>query len=151
MEAHSLLQWSKEIFQTWRQARRERRLINGINRELLEMYRNIAAAYPQASARVRFSKLVMARNGCDESAAYEILRGAEESYAAWPLERELTLCDVIHYLTLREFYAVQGEEFWMGGTIGASVRDIVPSRLCRVRLKQPYLAERRKNARAVEA
>lgn len=135
--------------QAWWLARRETRLINAINREMLNSFRNISAAHPALADREVFNKLVMQRNCCDECAAYEIMRVAEESYAVWPLERELTLCDVIHYLAVREFHARQGDEFGMGRHIANSVKAVVPSKLCRVRLKQPYLAERRKFSREI--
>jgi len=158
MKSYSWVQWARENFQAWRQARHESRLVNGINRALLELHRKISAEDPQLSERERFNKLVMMRNGCDEIAAYEVLRNAEDSYAAWPLERELTLCDVIHYLTVREFHAKQGDEYSMGVNdeyligvnIAARVKALVPSKLCHTHLKLPHITERRKNSRAIE-
>jgi hypothetical protein len=150
METINLIHWVNDYFKEWRQARQESRLVNSINRELLDLYGRISAQHPQLGDRERFNKLVMNRNGCDEASAYAILRSAEDSYAAWPLERELTLCDVIHYLAVREFFAQQGDELGMRGNVTASVKAIVPDKLCRIRLKQPYLSERRKNSRAIE-
>jgi hypothetical protein len=150
MESYSLIQWTRKNFQAWHQARLESRFVNGINRELLELHHKISAGHPQLSDRERFNKLVMMRNGCDEIAAYEVIRNAEDSYAAWPLERELTLCDVIHYLAVREFHAKQADEYSMGVNIAARVKAIVPSKLCCTRLKQPYLCERRKILRTLE-
>jgi hypothetical protein len=150
MKTGKFIQRVKALFQGWRLARRESRQIKDINRVLLAMFRDIASAQPLLSDRERFNKLVMLRNGCDETAAYEILRIAEESYAAWPQERELTLCDVIHYLAVREFHAMRGDNYGMGGNIASSVKAIVPHKLCRSRLRQPYLCERRKMLRANE-
>jgi len=150
MTTGKFIQRVKALFQGWRLARRESRQIKDINRVLLAMFRDIASAQPQLSNRERFNKLVMLRNGCDENAAYEILRIAEESYAAWPQERELTLCDVIHYLAVREFHAMQGDNYGVGANIASSVKAIVPQNLCRSRLRQPYHGERRKMFRANE-
>lgn len=147
METGNLTQKIKTHYQAWQQARQERHLINTINLELLEMFLQITAAHPELSSREHLNKMVMRYKGCDEVAAYEVMRIAEESYAAWPLERELTLCDVIHYLAVREFQAKQGDEFYAGSNIGASVRAVVPHRYCPVRLKQPYNSERRKSVR----
>jgi hypothetical protein len=147
MESTSLKHKIFEGYQTWRQERRERKLIDKINHELLELFQSIEKMHPQISDRERFNRLVMQRSGCDEMAAYEVMRIAEESYAAWPQERELTLCDVIHYLAVREFQSMQGEEYWAGGNIAASVKAVVPHKHCPVRLKQPYISERRKASR----
>ena len=151
MEASSLKQKIRTSYQEWRQSRQESSLLNTINQELLEMFLQIIKSHPELSDRERFNKLVMRRNHCDEATAYEVMRIAEESYASWPQERELTLCDVIHYLAVREFQLRQGDEFWAGDDVAARVRAVVPHKMCPVRLKKPYVSERRKASREQES
>jgi hypothetical protein len=150
MKTLSLIERARERFLAWRQFRHESSQVNGISHELLKLYGKITAEHTQSGDRERFIKLIMMRGRCDEAAAYEVLRSAEDSYAAWPLERELTLCDVIHYLAVREFSVKQVGESWTGVNIAASVKAIVPRKLCRIRLKQPYLSERRRNSRDIQ-
>lgn len=132
---------------SWRQTRQENRFVIGVSRELLTLYSKISAKHPECSERERFKLLVMARNHCDEMAAYDVLKFAEGSYAAWPVKRELTLCDVIHYLGVREFSGTSDTEHWMHSNYGTRIKSIIPNVLCRIKLKQEYVAERRGNAR----
>jgi hypothetical protein len=74
--------------------------------------------------------VVVARTGCVESAANVILNSAQQSFAQWPVRRELTLCDVVHYLSLNEFLASHKDESWIHTDMGQVVAAHVPPELC---------------------
>ncbi len=132
---------------TWWQTRQERRIAVNTCKELIALYRKILADHPALGERKRFKLLVMARNNCDEAAAYEILKFAQESYASWPVPRELTLTDVIHYLMVTEFATNHGGEYCMRISIADEINFLMPNKLSRARKRQPYVVERRSLSR----
>ncbi len=138
--------WFRSMIASWRQTRHENRFVIGVSRELLAMYRKISAEHPELNERERFKTLVMTRNNCDEIEAYDILKFAEGSYATWPVKRELTLCDVIHYLGVREFSENSDTEHWLHSNFDTRIKSIIPNVLCRIKLKQECESERRRKS-----
>lgn len=84
-------------------SRRESRYVMQMTRELLQLYRIVAAAHPGLARRDTYRKVVMARTGCDDYEADAVLRRAEQSFANWPSVRDLTFADVVHYLAVSEY------------------------------------------------
>jgi hypothetical protein len=82
-------------------ALRENRHLKRTCRECLQLYRGLGE-HPTATARERYALVVKKRTGADASGADTILQRAEESFAAWPIERPLTFRDVVHYLAVTE-------------------------------------------------
>ena len=62
----------------------------------------------------------MKRTGCDVTVANEILACARDSFAQWPVRRELTLCDVVHYLSMTEFLLAHEDESWIHTNLALS-------------------------------
>jgi hypothetical protein len=105
---------------------RERRHAARISRELLETYRHATAAYPGLPRRALYLHIVIGYLACAPSAAADVLDGAEESFAAWPVQRPLTFQDVVHYLAVTECTTTTG---WTQGNLGSVVASIVPRHL----------------------
>ena len=84
-------------------SRRECRYAAETARELLKLHWIVSASHPGLPRRTIYQKVVMARTGGDEDDAREILRKAEQSFATWPKERELTFADVVHYMAVSEY------------------------------------------------
>jgi hypothetical protein len=82
---------------------RESRHVAATVRELLKLHWIVSASHPGLPRRTIYQKVVMARTGGDEDDAREILRKAEQSFATWPKERELTFADVVHYMAVSEY------------------------------------------------
>jgi hypothetical protein len=82
---------------------RESRHVAAIVRELLKFHWIVSASHPGLARRSLYQKVVMARNGVDEDEASAIVRRAEQSFATWPKERELTFADVVHYVAVSEY------------------------------------------------
>ena len=123
--------WIASRLHAWR----ERLHATRTSRELLALYRAISADHPDLSGRELYKLVVMARTRCDLIAANAVLECAEESFAVWPVRRELTLCDVVHYLAVAEFLAAHEDERWMHSNIKLVVASSVPSDLCILRKK----------------
>ena len=116
-------------FLAWRESRHAART----SRQLLKLYRSVAASHPKLEGRDLYRQVVMERNRCDAGAADLILDNAERSFADWPTSRDLTLCDVVHYLSMSEFLAMHDGEHWMHVDIGRVVAASIPRDLCLVR------------------
>lgn len=129
-QEYRLLERLRGLIASWILARKERRYAERASDELLALYRTVCAAHPRLCGRDLYREVVMARTGCDLAAANVILDCAEESFAAWPVSRELALCDVIHYLSVSEFIADNGGERWMHTDINLVVKSIIPHQLC---------------------
>jgi hypothetical protein len=84
-------------------SRSESRHVAQIADELLKLYWIVAASDPGLRRRDIYRKVVMARTGADEDEAGVLLRRAEQSFASWPKERDLTFADVVHYVAVSEY------------------------------------------------
>ena len=73
----------------------ERRHAARASGELLALYRAASAIHPEFANRELYKLVVMTRTGCDATAASVILNCAQDSFAEWPVRRDLTLCDVV--------------------------------------------------------
>ena len=81
----------------------ESRYVAQIIRELLRLHWVVTACHPDLPRREVYRKIVMAHTGGDDDEAASVLRRAEQSFASWPTERELTFADVVHYLAVSEY------------------------------------------------
>ena len=86
------------ILFSWRESRRVKRICQ----KLLLLLHEVSADHPELIGRELYRRLIIVCNKCDSTAADETLKNAEESFASWPVPRPLTLCDVVHYLTVCE-------------------------------------------------
>ena len=84
-------------------SRRESRHAAETTRQMLTLHWIVSAGRTDLSRREIYRRVVMARTGLDEDGANIVLRRAEESFASWPTERELTFADVVHYLAVSEY------------------------------------------------
>jgi hypothetical protein len=109
-------------------SRRESRYAAQITRELLQLYWIVTATHPGLPRREIYLKVVMARTGAGEGEAASLLRRAEQSFATWPHERELTFADVVHYLAVSE-YLTDGEQIATRIDMGRLVAGRVPREL----------------------
>ncbi len=118
-------------FLAWSEGRHAART----SRELLALYRTVSADHPELANRDLYKLVVMARNSCDATTANEVLECAEESFAAWPSRRDLTLCDVVHYLAVNEFLALHDGKHWIHSDTSHLVASRIPHSLCVIRRK----------------
>jgi hypothetical protein len=107
---------------------RESRYVAAIVRELLKLHWIVSASHPGLPRREIYKKVVMARTGADEDEANSILRRAEQSFALWPKERELTFADVVHYMAVSE-YLTGDDRFATRIDMGRLIAGRVPADL----------------------
>jgi hypothetical protein len=130
------------LIASWLLTWNEGRYTTQTSRELLAIYRSIFSAHPKLANRELYKRVVIAHKGCDETVAKRILESAEESFAAWPVRRELTFCDVVHYLAMTEFLTLHDGEHWIYSDLRYKVSSRIPHELCIMKKKlSPSLSE----------
>jgi len=107
----------------------ERRFARRVSRELLKLYRIVAASHPGLHGRDLYRKIVIARTRADPEAAEALIDQAEESFAAWPVPRALTFCDVVHFIAVSEFLRSHGNSAWIHVNVGREVASQIPHNL----------------------
>ena len=80
-----------ELAAAWRELRFARKS----GRQALDRYRLLKINRPDLSGRALYEAFVCERNSIEYSAARAILKRAEDTFAAWPNERDLLL-SLIH-------------------------------------------------------
>jgi hypothetical protein len=109
---------------------RERHHAAKASRELLALYRTVAAIHPRLGKQDLYRRIVMARLGGSAAAADAVLARAAESFATWPVERALTFRDVVHYLAVSDYLATNDDlADWTRENLGRVVTSRVPEDL----------------------
>jgi hypothetical protein len=110
--------------------RREKQHAAKTSRELLDLYRTVAAANPRLGKQELYRRIVMARLGGTVAAADAVLARAEQSFATWPVERALTFRDVVHYMAVSDYVATNEDAAdWTRENLGRVVEKLVPESL----------------------
>jgi hypothetical protein len=122
------------VIAEWQLTWHERHHAARVSKKLLALYRAAAANHPDLPSRELYKLVVMQHTGCDSTTADAILESAQESYADWPARRELTLCDVVHYLSATEFLAAHESERWIHSNMAQVIALHVPQELCIARM-----------------
>ena len=108
---------------------RERRFAGRHCRVLLRLHRRVARRHPGLRGPELYRHIVAARSGADPAAAQAVLQGAEESFARWPVSRELSFRDVVHYLSVTEYFARHAGVRLMQADVKRVVDDSIPAHL----------------------
>ena len=111
--------------------RRQEELARTMSREALDGLRLVQSFAPQLSGEPLYEQVLAARFGVDPRAAQQLIEGARTSFAQWPVQRDLTFCDVVHYYITCHCLQRQGadEEHWLRSRIGQVVRSVIPRTL----------------------
>ncbi len=107
----------------------ERRHAGAVSRQLLKLHSFVAERHPDLKGRALYRQIVMVRSGADIASAERMLNRAEQSFAQWPAQRELTFADVVHCLAVEEFFAAHGETHWTHADMGRVVAANIPNEL----------------------
>ena len=89
-----------------RRARRERALARRTSRESLRVYRELEALRPELTGIPRYRELVVRQTGLDEVGARRVVERAESNFAMWPIERPVCLRDIVQYLVVEKWLAL---------------------------------------------
>jgi len=89
------------VVRSWR----ERAIARDISRDCLRIYRELEDSQPRVRGLARYLEVVVRHASLDPTEALDIIDGAHESFACWPVERALCFRDVVHYLAARKCLA----------------------------------------------
>jgi hypothetical protein len=107
---------------------REQRYAVRISEELLKLYHLVVSGCSATARREIYRRVVMIRTGADADEARAILVRAEQSFASWPVNRELRFRDVVHYLAVSE-YLVFGNRTSTRIDMGRLINGRIPRHL----------------------
>jgi len=100
------------------------------SRELLKVYNSVRAARPELRKRELYREVVMKHLSGTLAAADAVLARATESFASWPVERELTFRDVVHYLAVSDYLASNNvDAAWTRENLGRVVASLIEDSL----------------------
>jgi hypothetical protein len=103
--------------------REERQYAKRESRKALAMYHAVRAEHPELAGLPLYEQVVVSLTGASAEAAQALVRAAEQSFAVWPSERELTFRDVVHYLCFEGFTRSHSDRGWTR----TSLRDVADS------------------------
>jgi hypothetical protein len=108
---------------------REKRFAQRASREALQLLQQMMTEKPGLKGKALYESFVVRRVGVDAAAAHALVRRAEDSFAAWPVDRAVNFRDVVHYIIVNEHL---GEGAAPRGTrmdMGEIVASVVPAHL----------------------
>jgi hypothetical protein len=107
---------------TWRECSYAKRA----SRRAVQVYREVELTKPELSGLTRYKEVVSRQTGLDDTAVRRILAGAESSFAAWPVERELRFRDVVQYLVISKCLADEPNALGTRTRLTAIIESEVP-------------------------
>jgi hypothetical protein len=115
----------QDVLSAWQ----ERYYAKRASTEVLEAYQRVHTQRPELAGRALYRQVVMVRTGIDAKAADALLQSAEQSFAEWPVQRELDFRDVAHYLVYDGYMRSFGSRHWTRRHIGHIVDSVIPAKL----------------------
>jgi len=111
--------------------RRQEKLARTVCLEALDQFRRIHALAPELSGEPLYERVISTRFGVDHELAHQMVRRARESYADWPVSRDVRFRDVVHYFIADRCLKGQAptEDHWIRGKIELVVRSVIPRNL----------------------
>ena len=96
--------WLKDIFGrlNFYAMLRDRSRIRHICVELFDLYIQAKSHAPSASKPELYERVIAKHCSADQTTARRIMDRAEESFAAWPIERPLNLRDIVQYVAVTD-------------------------------------------------
>jgi hypothetical protein len=99
------------------------------SRELLEWYRRVHGEEPQLAGTALYQRVIVRRSGFDVKAAAGIVRRAEQSFCAWPSDRDLRFRDVVLYVVIDEYLRSHSTHLGTQTNMGEVVVRLIPGDL----------------------
>ena len=117
--------WTRGIYAGWR----ERRVARNTSRVSLRVFREVEAQSPELSGVERYEEVVVRQTGLDRTRARDLVRNAEDSFAAWPNERPVILRDVVQYLVVLQCLDAAPKALGVRASVAKTVAGLIPGNL----------------------
>jgi hypothetical protein len=111
------------------QAWRERRYAGQYCRDLLDLHQTVTTRHPDLSGLALYRLILSVRMGDDMDAVETVLQRARESFADWPVSRELCFRDVAHYLATSGYWSDHRDQPWLQSNLQQVVNSTIPEHL----------------------
>lgn len=113
----------------WWRGWHERRFAARRCRELLRLLRQVAEQQPGLSGLPLYREVVAAHIAGDSASVEAVLARAEQSFARWPVSRELQFRDVAHYLSVAEYLELHAGRQRLQSDLRRVVDETIPGDL----------------------
>ena len=108
----------------------ERHYARRASEQLLDLFRLERREHPDLSGAALYEAVAARRLGDrPRIKAAEVVRRAEQSFAAWPAERAVRFRDVVHYLIFDEYTHAGKAREATRTNMGAVVARVIPEEL----------------------
>ena len=125
----SLTQRLRAFLADGRRARRERVLARRLSRESLRIFRSVETQLPQLTGAPRYRAVIARQAGLDEDGARRFIERAEDTFASWPEERPIRFRDVVQYLVVERWLAIDPGAQGFRSDLAAIVAKEIPEDL----------------------
>ncbi len=107
----------------------EKRYARRASRSVLDVYWQVRAAHPELSGKALYTEVIATHSHTDQEAARAIVLKAEQSFAEWPNQRDLTFRDVVAYLVFDEFMRLHPSRHGTRADMRRVAAKIIPANL----------------------
>ena len=108
---------------------RERRYAREQSEVLLEIFRRHRDENPGLSGEALYERVVMEKLHCSAPHARDVIRGADQSFAQWPEERDVIFRDVVNYLITHQLMAAHHKSLGTRADMVELFKDEIPGNL----------------------
>lgn len=105
---------------------RERNQVKQTCAQALQVYRRIAAESPASSNTDRYQRVIGVLTGADANGIRVILRRVEQSFASWPVDRDLVFRDVVAYFAITNILKADISAAGVRARVMDIVADAIP-------------------------
>ena len=107
----------------------ERRYTKRESRKALAIYHAVHAQHPELTGIALYEKIAESLAEVGAEAAHALVRAAEQSFAEWPSDRDLTFRDVVHYLCFDGFSRSHDDRGWTLTSLREVADSVIPKDL----------------------
>jgi hypothetical protein len=108
---------------------REQIHIRRICAESLRVYRQFKAEMPNAAPKEIYARMIEKRSGAGAAGVREILRRIEQSFTEWPVDREITLREVVSFFAVTDCLNADPSAIGVRSRVRDVVANAIPSDL----------------------
>lgn len=120
--------WSEFVADRWA-AWHELRYAKRTSQRALACHQRLQSLSPELSGRALYEAFVCEFSGVETAAARTILRRAEDSFAAWPNDRDLIFRDVVQYVAILEYLASHPKRGGTTANMMSAISNTISDRL----------------------
>jgi len=108
---------------------RERSIARHKSRDLLRVYRDVQVASPELHGVEQYRAVLAQETGLEPRAVEKIIRGAEDSFASWPVERPLKFRDVVQYVVVVDCLKANPEAKGVRSRLTTIISEEIPGEI----------------------